>query len=108
MTCFSAPVAQLDRALPSEGRGHKFESCRARHFFAFSFGAVRRMSAQYVRAAFPARTAGRAMKLLPALPAPADLGLFAGEIATPIATELQAHFDRGGSPADGVQLVAML
>src|ERR1700704_6943602 len=32
MTCFSAPVAQLDRALPSEGRGHKFESCRARHF----------------------------------------------------------------------------
>jgi hypothetical protein len=30
MTCFSAPVAQLDRALPSEGRGHKFESCRAR------------------------------------------------------------------------------
>jgi ferredoxin len=29
---FSAPVAQLDRALPSEGRGHKFESCRARHF----------------------------------------------------------------------------
>ena len=31
MTSFSAPVAQLDRALPSEGRGHKFESCRARH-----------------------------------------------------------------------------
>src|SRR4051812_44705991 len=29
----SAPVAQLDRALPSEGRGHKFESCRARHDF---------------------------------------------------------------------------
>ena len=27
-----APVAQLDRALPSEGRGHRFESCRARHF----------------------------------------------------------------------------
>ena len=24
------PVAQLDRALPSEGRGHKFKSCRAR------------------------------------------------------------------------------
>jgi hypothetical protein len=23
-----APVAQLDRALPSEGRGHTFESCR--------------------------------------------------------------------------------
>ena len=26
-----APVAQLDRVLPSEGRGHTFESCRARH-----------------------------------------------------------------------------
>src|SRR5690606_7153332 len=26
------PVAQLDRALPSEGRGHRFESCRVRHF----------------------------------------------------------------------------
>ena len=25
-----APVAQLDRALPSGGRGHRFESCRAR------------------------------------------------------------------------------
>lgn len=23
-----APVAQLDRVLPSEGRGHRFESCR--------------------------------------------------------------------------------
>ena len=27
-----APVAQLDRALPSEGRGHRFESCRVRQF----------------------------------------------------------------------------
>ena len=26
-----ALVARLDRALPSEGKGHKFESCRARH-----------------------------------------------------------------------------
>ena len=26
-----APVAQLDRALPSEGGGHTFESCRVRH-----------------------------------------------------------------------------
>jgi hypothetical protein len=25
-----APVAQLDRVLPSEGRGHTFESCRVR------------------------------------------------------------------------------
>src|SRR5205814_10132033 len=30
MNYFSAPVAQLDRALPSEGRGHRFESCRVR------------------------------------------------------------------------------
>ena len=29
---FDAPVAQLDRALPSEGRGHRFESCRVHHF----------------------------------------------------------------------------
>ena len=27
-----APIAQLDRALPSEGRGHKFESCWVHHF----------------------------------------------------------------------------
>jgi hypothetical protein len=27
----NAPVAQLDRAPPSEGEGHTFESCRARH-----------------------------------------------------------------------------
>src|SRR6185312_5452810 len=27
-----APVAQLDRVLPSEGRGHRFESYRVRHF----------------------------------------------------------------------------
>jgi hypothetical protein len=30
MAAKDAPVAQLDRALPSEGRGHRFESCRAR------------------------------------------------------------------------------
>ena len=28
---FRAPVAQLDRVLPSEGRGRRFKSCRARH-----------------------------------------------------------------------------
>ena len=26
------PLARLDRALPSEGEGHTFESCRVRHF----------------------------------------------------------------------------
>ena len=29
----TAPVAQLDRALPSEGRGRTFESCRVRQIF---------------------------------------------------------------------------
>jgi hypothetical protein len=29
----SAPVAQLDRASASGAEGHRFESCRARHFF---------------------------------------------------------------------------
>lgn len=27
-----APVAQLDRVTPSEGVGHRFDSCRVRHF----------------------------------------------------------------------------
>ena len=31
-----APVAQLDRALPSGGRGQGFESLRARHFLLFN------------------------------------------------------------------------
>ena len=26
-----APVAQLDRVLASEAKGHRFDSCRARH-----------------------------------------------------------------------------
>jgi hypothetical protein len=30
-----APVAQLDRALPSEGRGREFESRRVRHVQSF-------------------------------------------------------------------------
>ena len=29
-----APVAQLDRALPSEGRGQRFESSRVHHYIA--------------------------------------------------------------------------
>jgi hypothetical protein len=28
-----APVAQMDRVLPSEGRGRTFESCRAHHLY---------------------------------------------------------------------------
>ena len=31
---YNAPVAQLDRALPSEGKGQGFESLRARQFLA--------------------------------------------------------------------------
>ena len=27
----NAPVAQLDRVLVSEAKGHRFDSCRARH-----------------------------------------------------------------------------
>ena len=30
---YQAPVAQLDRALPSEGRGHRFKSCRVHQSF---------------------------------------------------------------------------
>src|SRR5579863_9917617 len=41
----SAPVAQLDRALPSEGRGQGFESLRARQFLRYLLRLVRRMSA---------------------------------------------------------------
>ncbi len=51
------------------------------------------------------------MKLLPAPAIPAELGLLDAEPAcpiTPISLELQAHFERGGSPAEGVRLVAML
>ena len=35
-----APVAQLDRVLASEAKGHRFESCRARHLRASRTGAV--------------------------------------------------------------------
>lgn len=27
-----APVAQLDRVLDSDSKGHRFESCRVRHY----------------------------------------------------------------------------
>ena len=51
------------------------------------------------------------MKALPASAKPTELALFSGLPGctdTPIAAEMQAHFDRGGTPADGVRLVAML
>ena len=41
-----APVAQLDRALPSEGRGHRFESCRVRHSFPQYIQTVTRLGFQ--------------------------------------------------------------
>ena len=51
------------------------------------------------------------MKLLSAPAVPTELDLFGiepGSTITPIAAELQVHFERGGSPAEGVRLVAML
>lgn len=51
------------------------------------------------------------MKALPVPVQPAALALFGeapAEPSTPIAAELHAHFERGGSIADGVRLVAML
>ena len=42
--CRPAPVAQLDRALASEAKGHRFESCRARHTeLPGSFAVLRRL-----------------------------------------------------------------
>ena len=35
-----APVAQLDRALPSEGKGHTFESCRVRQLSTYPIVAI--------------------------------------------------------------------
>src|SRR5579863_1292175 len=40
-----APVAQLDRVLPSEGRGHRFESCRVRQFSLASEARLGKLSA---------------------------------------------------------------
>jgi hypothetical protein len=51
------------------------------------------------------------MKLFSAPAVPTELDLFGiepGFSITPIAAELQVHFERGGSPAEGVRLVAML
>ncbi len=35
-----APVAQLDRVSPSEGEGHRFDSCQARHFLMVRTGHI--------------------------------------------------------------------
>lgn len=51
------------------------------------------------------------MKALPAPAQSTELALFGSAAEcpqTPIAAELYAHFERGGSPAEGVRLVAML
>jgi hypothetical protein len=44
----NAPVAQLDRALPSEGRGQGFESLRARQISnkLFAFGQIAKLTWQ--------------------------------------------------------------
>ena len=44
-----APVAQLDRVLPSEGRGHRFESCRARHLILVIAWTVKRYRSRIIR-----------------------------------------------------------
>src|SRR6476660_8934542 len=51
-----APVAQLDRALPSEGRGRTFESSRARHFA--NCGALLRLDAGHLNHFRPFRYLG--------------------------------------------------
>ena len=72
---FSAPVAQLDRALPSEGRGHRFESCRVRQLFCLvrSGPALFRSTLRH-RAARHSGVAARGIVLprVPALRAPAS------------------------------------
>src|SRR5258708_3712907 len=45
----NAPVAQLDRALPSEGKGHTFESCRVRQQFQHTNNRVRPPAIAFVR-----------------------------------------------------------
>jgi hypothetical protein len=44
-----APVAQLDRVLPSEGRGHGFESRQVHHHFFASLNAIRKPLQQKTR-----------------------------------------------------------
>ena len=51
-----APVAQLDRALPSEGKGRTFESSRARHFA--NCGALLRLDAGHLNHFRPFRDLG--------------------------------------------------
>src|SRR6476660_4534214 len=51
-----APVAQLDRALPSEGKGRTFESSRARHFA--NCGALLRLDAGHLNHFGPFRDLG--------------------------------------------------
>jgi hypothetical protein len=60
----SLGYATYQMRLPSEGRGHKFESCRARHVFSHSRNwPVRRMSAEYVREAFATHNASLVLGL---------------------------------------------
>ena len=56
-----APVAQLDRALPSEGRGHTFESCRVRHSRA-KVGTIARAGSSSSDTAFKSRSFGPQMR----------------------------------------------
>ena len=52
------PVAQLDRVFDYESKGHRFESCRARHFF------IRNAPvAQWIEHRFPKPQVGRSSRL---------------------------------------------
>ena len=77
----SGPVAQLDRALPSEGRGRTFESCRVRQIFLIE----RLVSVCRRRSSLP--RSKRCCHKLP-LPSPARSGLQAA------GTPRGVHFHR--------------
>jgi hypothetical protein len=49
---FNAPVAQLDRVPPSEGGGHRFDSCRARHLHLMSSAGHQIASSSYAGSAY--------------------------------------------------------
>jgi hypothetical protein len=57
-TLAHAPVAQLDRVLDSDSKGHRFESCRVRQFYTPS-KYINRCRKRRVYRPYPARLAAR-------------------------------------------------
>ena len=76
----SASVAQLDRVLPSEGRGHRFESCRVHHF---SYGAVR----MPMGPAVPSPQAARDMTLVLLAARASEATICPSEVARALGTD---------------------